>query len=313
MTADQAKTPTVGGAAFFVPRLVSALRDLGGKANAKSVRDTIVDQLLEDHEILDESEVANGEAKYQNDIRWARFHLVNAEMLEPTEVSGRGVWQLTPTGWLMPLDQATAAAICGKGTTSEQQIEIPSPLQDELPGIDQGDLTLKNLLVNMQDDAFERLCAAIMVANNADETLVTGKTNDRGIDGTATYSVDELKLITFRVAWQCKRYSADNKIQPSAIREFRGALDQGFQHGIFFTTSSFTSEAVNEARRPGKLQVTLVDVAGLISLLKTKGLGVTEVAKDVWKIDQAYFDKFKQASTPHKGSKNLFFSSALKG
>ena len=309
MTED-AKTPTVGGAIFFVPRLVSALRDLGGKAKAKSVRDTIVDQLMEEHEVLDESEVANGEAKYQNDIRWARFHLVNAGKLEPTGVSGHGVWQLTPDGWQMPLDQATAAAICGKGTTTGQQSSIPSPLQDELPGIDQGDLALKNLLVQMPDDSFERLCAAIMVANNADETLVTGKTNDGGIDGTATYSVDELKLITFRVAWQCKRYGADNKVQPAAIREFRGALDHGFQQGIFFTTSSFTTEAVKEARRPGKVQVTLVDIAGLIGLLKSKALGVTPLGNDLWKVDQAYFDKFKQAGTIHSANKKLFTASA---
>lgn len=309
--AEDAKTPTVGSAAFFVPRLVSALRDLGGKAKAKSVRDTIVNQLMDEQEVLDESEVANGEAKYQNDIRWARFHLVNAGMLEPTEVSGHGVWQLTPEGWQMPLDPATAAAICGKGSTTEQPSHIPSPLQDELPGIDQGDLALKNLLVQMQDAAFERLCAAIMVANNADETLVTGKANDGGIDGTATYSVDELKLITFRVAWQCKRYGADNKVQPAAIREFRGALDHGFQHGIFFTTSSFTAEAVNEARRAGKVQVTLVDIAGLIALLKSKGLGVTPLGNDVWKVDQAYFDKFKQASNVHSASKKLFKASSM--
>ncbi len=304
--AVDAKTPTVGGAAFFVPRLVSALRDLGGKAKAKSVRDTIVNQLMDEQEVLDESEVANGEAKYQNDIRWARFHLVNAGKLEPTDVSGHGVWQLTPEGWQMPLDAATAAAICGKGSATEQTGSIPSPLQDELPGIDQGDLALKNLLVQMPDAAFERLCAAIMVANNADETVVTGKANDGGIDGTATYSVDELKLITFRVAWQCKRYGTDNKVQPAAIREFRGALDQGFQHGIFFTTSSFTVEAVNEARRSGKVQITLVDIAGLIALLKSKGLGVTQLANDVWKVDQAYFDKFKQASNVHSANKKLF-------
>lgn len=307
--AEEAKAPTVGGAAFFVPRLVSALRDLGGKAKAKSVIDNIVDQLMEDHEVLDESEVSSGEAKYQNDIRWARFHLVNAGKLEPTEVSGRGVWQLTQDGWAMALDQATAAAICGKGTAVEQQSNISSPLQDELPGIDQGDFALKNLLVQMPDDAFERLCAAIMVANNADETLVTGKSNDGGIDGTATYSVDELKLITFRVAWQCKRYATDNKVQPAAIREFRGALDQGFQHGIFFTTSSFTAEAVKEARRPGKAQITLVDIAGLIGLLKAKGLGVTSVGNDIWKVDSAYFDKLKQASNPHSANKKLFSAS----
>ena len=99
-------------------------------------------------------------------------------------------------------------------------------------------------------------------------------------------------------------------MRAAAIREFRGALDHGFQQGIFFTTSSFTTEAVKEARRPGKVQVTLVDIAGLIGLLKSKALGVTPLGNDVWKVDQAYFDKFKQAGTIHSANKKLFTPSA---
>ena len=126
------------------------------------------------------------------------------------------------------------------------------------------------------------------------------------IVGLAKDLARSLSLVSIRVAWQCKRYGTDNKVQPAAIREFRGALDQGFQHGIFFTTSSFTVEAVNEARRSGKVQITLVDIAGLIALLKSKGLGVTPLGNDVWKMDQAYFDKFKQAGHVHSANKKLF-------
>jgi hypothetical protein len=70
-------------------------------------------------------------------------------------------------------------------------------------------------------------------------------------------------------------------------------------------------EAVKEARRPGKVQVTLVDIAELIGLLKSKGLGVTPLGNDIWKVDQTYFDKFKQASSVHSTNKKLFKASTM--
>ena len=104
------------GAALYVPKIVAVLRELGGKAKTSIVRATIVDQMSANGEEIDETEVS-GEPKYQNDMRFARLHLVNAGMLETKDVSGHGVWQLSPAGWDMPLDSATAAAICGKNAT----------------------------------------------------------------------------------------------------------------------------------------------------------------------------------------------------
>ena len=57
-------------------------------------------------------------------------------------------------------------------------------------------------------------------------------------------------------------------------------------------------------------RITLVDIAGLIGLLKSKALGVTPLGNDIWKVDQAYFDKFKQAGTIHSANKKLFTASA---
>ncbi len=73
-----------------------------------------------------------------------------------------------------------------------------------MPGIERGDAELQAILTQLPDKAFERLCAAIMVANDAESPTVTGKSNYHGVDGTAIFAVDALKLITFRVARQCK-------------------------------------------------------------------------------------------------------------
>jgi len=138
---------------------------------------------------------------------------------------------------------------------------------------------------------------AAMAANNAESIAVNGKAGDGGIDGTATFSVDSLALVSFRVAWQCKKYSPDNKVQPAEIREFRGALDHGFQHGVFFTTSTFTVKAEEEARRAGQIPIRLVDISRLIALLKSKELGVSKGDGATYKIHHAFFDKFKSTGT----------------
>ncbi|HEX5355982.1 MAG TPA: winged helix-turn-helix domain-containing protein, partial [Aquabacterium sp.] len=191
------------GAALYVPKIVAVLRELGGKAKTGIVRATIVDQMSASGEEIDETEVS-GEPKYQNDMRFARLHLVNAGMLETKDISGHGVWQLSPAGWEMPLDSATAAAICGKNTTGHVlQAQLLEPVQDELPGVGLGDLELQNILLSLSDIGFERLCAAIMAANNAESIAVTGGANDGGIDGMATFAVDDLALVSFRIAWQC--------------------------------------------------------------------------------------------------------------
>jgi len=308
-SAPTAVPQPLSGAAYYVPRIVAVLRELGGRAKTSVIRTMIVDQMSANGEVIDESEVS-GEPKYQNDMRFARLHLVNAGKLEPKTVAGHGHWQLTPAGWEMPLDNATAAAICGKSLGSASTVQLQEPIQDELPGVALGDLELRNVLVSLSDAGFERLCAAIMTANNAESIAVTGKAGDGGIDGTATFAVDSLALVSFRVAWQCKKYAPGNKVQPAEIREFRGALDHGYQHGIFFTTSTFTVKAEEEARRAGQVPIQVVDISRLITLLKAKGLGVSPglsmVDKQCYTIDHAYFEKFKAKGLTGWGGQTLF-------
>ncbi len=295
------------GAAYYLPKIVVTLRELGGVAKTSMVRSAIVDQMIANGETIDETEISNGEPKYQTDMRFARMHLVNAGKLEPTEISGRGIWQLTRAGWDMPLDSATAAALCGKTPANAfTQAQLQEPIQDELPGVGLGDLEIRNLLLDLSDSGFERLCAAIMTANNAEAITVTGKAGDGGIDGTATFSVDSLALISFRVAWQCKKYAPDNKVSPHEIREFRGALDHGFQHGVFFTTSSFTLKAEEEARRAGQVPIKLIGLTGLIKMLQAKELGLTKQPDGSYQVQYPYFEKFKSTGTTGWGGKTLF-------
>lgn len=299
-------TSSGSGAAYYLPKVVVALRALGGVAKTSLVRNAIVDQMSAYQEVPDATELTSGEQKYQAEMRFARMYLVKAGKLEPTEVSGWGVWQLTPAGWDMPLDSQTAAALCSKAALTPDTQLLQESIQDVLPGVGLGDLEIRNLLLGLSDSGFERLCAAIMTANDAEAITVTGQAGDGGIDGTATFSVDSLALISFRVAWQCKKYAPNNKVQPNEIREFRGALDHGFQHGVFFTTSTFTLKAEEEARRAGQIPIKFIGLALLIKMLKDKELGLTKQPDQTFQINYPYFDKFKSKGTTGWTGKTLF-------
>lgn len=192
----------------YIPKIVLALRDLDGVAKASAVREAIVASMVAAHEPINET-IQSGAPKYQNDIRWARMHLVNAGLLEPMEVSGRGNWQLTSSGWTTSMDHSTVVAIytksankSGKPLSESKQAPSDDGLQKDLPGLNSWEHQLKKILTTMPDKGFERLCAAIMTKNGLHATKVTGQTGDQGIDGEGLLAIDQLQLVSVKVAWQ---------------------------------------------------------------------------------------------------------------
>jgi restriction system protein len=284
------------GPVDYIPRVVSALRDMDGVAKASAVRDAIVASMTEQGEPFNETILSTGAIKYQNDIAWARMYLVNAGMLEPVSISGHGIWKLTQAGWAMPLDVQTAIQIYnqptgGAGIASTDTQDAPSDdaLQQDLPGTDSWEHQLKKILKSLPPEGFERLCAAIMTANGLHATKVNGHSGDKGIDGEGLLSFDKAGLVSIRVAWQCKRFK-DGSVGSDAVRNFRGSLDHATAHGIIFTTSAFTPEAVQEAAQLSKQPIKLVHLGDLIGLLQQFKLGVS--ALPVNAVDVPFFDEY---------------------
>ena len=286
------------GPVEYIPRVISVLRDMDGvaKAKASAVRDAIVASMTEHGEPFNKTILSTGAIKYQNDIAWARMYLVNAGMLEPVKVWRRGNWKLTQAGWAMPLDVQTAAQIYNQPTGNAGIVSIdtqdaPSDdaLQQDLPGTDSWEHQLKKILRSLPPEGFERLCAAIMTANGLHATKVNGHSGDKGIDGEGLLSFDKAGLVSIRVAWQCKRFK-DGSVGSEAVRNFRGSLDHATAHGIIFTTSAFTPEAVLEAAQPSKQPIKLVDLGEIIAMLKQLELGVSVLP--VSTIDLPFFDAY---------------------
>lgn len=115
---------------------------------------------------------------------------------------------------------------------------------------------------------------------------VVGGKGDEGIDGI----INEDKLGLEKIYIQAKRY-ADNKVSPSEIRDFIGAMAiKGARKGVFFTSSKFTEQAAQHAHDAQNMTITLIDGESLTELLVQYGLGVA-VAKNyqIFEVDKNFF------------------------
>ena len=141
-----------------------------------------------------------------------------------------------------------------------------------------------NVLINIEPDAFERLCQRVL--REYGFIKVTGKVGDGGIDGVG---VLRIKLLSFHVAFQCKRYKGS--VPAPQIRDFRGSMSAKSDKGLFITTGTFTKDAQDEAVREAAVAIDLIDGDELCELLKELGLGThTEMVEKVT-IDPEWFSE----------------------
>jgi restriction system protein len=115
-----------------------------------------------------------------------------------------------------------------------------------------------------------------------------GRPNDEGIDGVI--SEDALGLDT--VYLQAKRYATDLVVGIKDIQAFIDALvGHGASKGVFVTTSRFSSQAQEFARKATHHRVILIGGEELTRLLVRYGVGVrTARTTDLRRIDENYFE-----------------------
>ena len=102
--------------------------------------------------------------------------------------------------------------------------------------------------------------------------------------------INEDKLGLDQIYIQAKRYS-DNSVGRPTIQSFVGAMTGGgCRKGVFVTSSSFTSEAIEFANGLRDQRLILIDGVDLAKLMieHSVGVQVKEVIK-VSKIDQDFF------------------------
>lgn len=249
-------------------------------------------------------------------VGWAKTYLVKAGLIQQPK---RGFCELTNIGHAIDLSQLSAI-------NNEYLMQFESFAQYKSGDLNTNNQNLKpnsNLLNNslleetrtpeevLQDNAellkrtiksdllklikennpafFERLVVDLLVAmgyggSHHDAAQAIGKTNDGGIDGI----ISEDRLGLDKIYIQAKRW--ENTIGRPDIQQFKGALaDQVAKKGVFITTSSFSKEAIESAKKSG---IVLIDGDRLTSLMIEFGLGVTiERSFHVYRIDSDRFEE----------------------
>jgi restriction system protein len=284
---------------YLDPVLV-ALRELGGSGTPQEVQRIVARNLS-----LSEDEQASltkgGQPRYPNDVAWARFYLNKAGLIDASQ---RGVWSLTKHGQKTHLSDSDAASLFRdiwqkwKGTGSSQHAaargrdeRTPEDLVEQTPEDAQenrrGDYRqqLLETLRALSAAGFERFCQRLLRESGCQEVDVTGKSGDRGIDGTGLLQIGT--LVKQRIAFQCKKYSGS--VGASEIRDFGRAVQGVAEHGIILTTGTFTAEAKREASRPGAQPLELIDGERIVELCMTLGLGLVKT----YEVERRFFEAFE--------------------
>lgn len=281
------EVPKIGE--LYWPTL-KALEQLGGSATIEELAETIAKNLDLTEEALEIVHKEGPITKLYYRTAWVRTFLKNIGAVENSE---RGVWSITEIGRSVPSsdhlremlnNEAAARQRARKAdSTSIEDNDLPSGAEigDDEPDWQE---TLLSTLMELDPSAFERLCQRILRESGFTKVEVTGRVGDEGIDGTGVLRV---KLLSFQVLFQCKRYA--NSVSSGAIRDFRGAMVGRADKGLFITTGRFTKSAEREAVRDGAPAIDLIDGVELCHLLKDLKLGVQIKTVEEVEINSEFF------------------------
>jgi restriction system protein len=283
---------------YFGP-VLEVLKTLGGSGSPDEVRGGVASRLA-----ISEGEqgeqLASGSSRFDNQVAWARFYLTRAGLLDS---SRRGIWSLTEKGRSTTLSDSSALQLFKKihkvfseewrtrrkedGTAQEVDESAPASAAVSQLAAPHRELLL-SLLKALPAAGFERLCQRLLRESGFQHVTVTGRSGDGGLDGNGVVEVNP--FVSFRVLFQCKRYSG--AVTPTQVRDFRGAMAGRADKGIILTTGTFTAEARREAVRDGVPPIELVDGEKLLDLFEKLELGLRQRA--AFEVDEQFFEDFKK-------------------
>jgi len=258
------------------------------------------------------------ETRFKNRVYWTRVHLGQAKLLDST---GRGRFKITNRGQELlkskptridlkvlskypefqefrsrsgPTDGGTAPTASIATAQSEQPLSAQSP-EEQLESTyqllrQQLAQSLLSTIRKAPPAFFEQLVVDLLVAmgyggSRVDAGQALGQSGDGGIDGI----IKEDRLGLDIVYLQAKRWEAP--VGSPEVRNFTGSLEgHGAQKGVLITTSKFTRDAVDFAKRLQQKKLVLIDGEKLSELMMDFGVGVSKVASyTIQKIDPDYF------------------------
>jgi restriction system protein len=276
--------------------------------------DKVADELGLSQDEREEMLPSGKQRLLHNRVHWAKFYMSKAGLIESPK---RGVFRATEAGKQLltkmpskidvemlkqypsfaeflnasnaasPANEKTATAEAStSAATPEEQVEAA---QNVLHSALRADL-LQRILDN-HPTFFERLIVDLLVAMGYGGTHETaalrlGKSGDGGVDGV----IDEDRLGLDRIYVQAKRYAAHVGVGRPEIQGFVGSLvGFGATKGVFVTTSSFSSNAIEYVRHLPQ-RVILIDGDRLTELMVEHDVGVRlSRAISIKRLDEDFF------------------------
>lgn len=275
--------------------LIKALRELGGSGTIEEMYEKVVEIMQLPDEILDipHDEKRGNQSEVAYRLAWARTYLKKYGILEN---SSRGVWAISKDAIdISEVDEKKVVKVVREQSLQKSDDSDICYDDDELEndGVEKPDEIqswrdkLRKILLNMEPQAFERLTQRLLRESGFIQVEVTGRTGDGGIDGKGIIRMNG--ILSFHMIFQCKKYQGS--VNASHIRDFRGAMQGRADKGLFITTGTFTRDAIREATRDGAPPIDLIDGEQLIDKLRELGLGVKEIIKKDYEVDEEWFKK----------------------
>ena len=254
-----------------------------------------------------------GQAIISNRVGWAKTYLKKAGLIESPS---KGVFQITTAGqqaldakvdvdlrYLMKFE--SFKSFFRQENTNSKKALAENPIQENssLSPQEQIENAIKTMNNTLADELmeevmkiscydFEKLIVKLLIAmgygsmlNN--QSFVTAKSHDEGIDGILTadtFGFDSIYI-------QAKQWKRDSVVGRPEIQKFGGAMmGQGANKGVFITTTSFSKDAQEYAKKNLASKIVLVDGVSLAKLMIQFDIGVSTVETyRIKKVDTDFF------------------------
>ena len=304
---------------FYIP-VVRTLQEMGGVGRKGEVVRRIIEKGEFDERLLAVTTESNNPV-VENNIGWARSHLVGAGFMVDARSGNWGQWELTQQGQQVDTESLDPSEFAGKvnrlwqlnrgvslpqespdeahGDTKSPEIpETPeSPESPETPPDEEllADALLKQV-VALESGGFELFCGRLLRAVGFEDVHITQSSRDGGYDGTGLLVMNSVVPISF--VFECKCWT-NAPVPVDIIRALRGKIGEGVaEKGAVITTTRFTKDARTAA---GKAPlIGLVDGDAIVELMQKHFLGVKHVqitdadeTKEELVIDEPFFARFK--------------------
>lgn len=294
---------------FFLPSLQCFAQQ--NSCDGKLLQEHCIKELGLNEEDIRELIKSDRKTKLQDRISWTITYFYQACLIERLQ---RGVYRITQRGRdflkshtsdfgkedLMQFKEFKKYASRNKTATAKTQEEehtaiskTPSEILDEAYQEINKDLTQKLLdeVKRQSPQFFEQLVIRLLVnmgygGSFEDAAKVTQYSHDDGIDGVI--KEDKLGLDTIYI--QAKRYTTQ-AVQKPDLQKFIGALvEHKATKGIFITTSSFSSGALETCKKAEHVKIILIDGTQLANFMIEYNVGVsTTQVYEIKRVDTDFF------------------------